>query len=74
MYFITLKGNCKNINLSEDVYKFWRDIAAKPIRQAPVTKELAFARNHDRLPSEKCEATLAPATNYTVFERHVTKI
>ena len=64
---IELKGDCKNKQLSEDVYTFWQDIAAKSICQAPVITELAMVRNQDKLPILTCVATGVPAPNITVF-------
>ena len=63
---ITLKGNCKNKVLPEEVYTFWKDISAKPVCQEPVTKELAIVRNHDGL-SLKCAATGIPAPDITLY-------
>ena len=34
---IKLKGDCKNI---QELYKFWKDLTAKPICQAPVIKRM----------------------------------
>ena len=64
---IELKGDCKNKQLSEDVYTFWQDLAAKPLCQAPVITELALVRNQDKLPILTCVATGVPAPNITVF-------
>ena len=64
---IELKVDCKNKPLSEEIYTFWQDIAAKPVCQAPVITELGLVRNQDKLPILTCAATGVPAPNISVF-------
>ena len=64
---IKIKRDCKDKQLSEEVYKFWKDIVTKPICQAPVIEELATGKNHDKLPHLTCVASGLPAPNITLF-------
>ena len=61
---IKLEGDCKSEQLFEDVLNFFKDLAAKPICQAPI---VTFVRNHDRLPSLICVVTGVPAPNITLY-------
>ena len=62
---IAIKGDCKNN--PEEMYKFWKYIAGKPICQAPVIKELGVLRNHEGLNYLTCLASGVPAPNITLF-------
>ena len=64
---IAIKGDCKNKQVSEEVYMFWKDIAAKPLCQTPVIKELGVIKNHEGLPYLTCSASGVPAPNITLF-------
>ena len=64
---IELKGVCNNEQLSEEVYKFWIDIAGKPICQVPVIKQLKCERNSERLHYLTCIATGMPIPNITLY-------
>ena len=73
---IAIKGECKNKQLTEEMYKFWKDIAGKPICQAPVIKELGVIKNHEGLHYLTCSASGVPAPNITLFsnDRDQTKL
>ena len=64
---ITLKGDCKNKQITEEMYRFWKDTAAKPICQAPVITELAVIKNHKGMHYLNCVATGVPAPNIKLF-------
>ena len=55
--FINLKFDCRNKQLADEVYRFWKDIASKPICQVADIKELAIVKNHEVLPYINCIAT-----------------
>ena len=63
-----MKTDCKNEQLTGKVYKFWKDIVAKPICEAPVIKKLSFLKDHKGLPhlTLTCVATGVPAPNITL--------
>ena len=62
-----LKGTCNNGQLSEEVYKFWKDIAGKPICQVPVIKQFKCEKNPERLHYLTCVATGLPLPNITLY-------
>ena len=64
---IKLKTECKSEQMTGKVYRFWKDIVAKPICEAPVIKKLSLLRNHEGLPYLTCVATGIPAPNITLF-------
>ena len=64
--FIKLKTDCKGEQLTGKVSKFWKDIVAKPICEAPVIKKLSLLRNRKGLPYLTCVATAVPAPNITL--------
>ena len=66
-YSIGLNGDCMNKQISEELYKFWKDIAAKPICQAPIIKEFSYFRNQEGLSYLSCIATGVPAPNITLY-------
>ena len=65
--FINLKFDCRNKQLSDEVYKFWKGIPSKPLCQAADIKELAVVKNHVELPYITCIATGVPAPNVTLY-------
>ena len=64
---INLKGACNNEQITEEVYKFWKEIADKPICQVPVIKQFKCERNPERLHYLTCIATGMPAPNITLY-------
>ena len=64
---VAIKGDCKNKQLSEEMYKFWKDIAGKPICSVPVIKELGVIKNNEGLHYLTCSASGVPAPNITLF-------
>ena len=66
-YSIGLNDACINNQMSEELYKFWKELVAKPICQAPAIKELSYFRNQDGLSYLTCSATGVPALNITLY-------
>ena len=64
---IELKGVCNHEQLSEEVYKFWKDIAGKPICQVPVIKQFKCEKNPERLHYLTCVATGMPIPNIRLY-------
>ena len=64
---IKIKRDCKDKQLFEEVYKFWKNIVTKPICQAPVIEELATGKSHGKLSHLTCVARGVPAPNITLF-------
>ena len=64
---IPLDGDCKNKQLSEEMYKFWKDLTAKPICQTPVIKRMDVVPGPERLYFLTCVASGIPAPNITLY-------
>ena len=64
---IKIKSDCKKKQISEVTFKFWKDIAAKPICRGPVIKELLYFTSQERFPYLICLATGVPAPNVTLY-------
>ena len=66
-YSIELDSVCQNKQLPEESYKFWKELVAKPICQAPAIKEFSYVRNQEGLFYLTCIATGVPAPNITLY-------
>ena len=66
-YSIELDSVCLNKQLPEELYKFWKELAAKPTCQAPAIEELSYCRNQEGLFHVTCVATGVPAPNITLY-------
>ena len=66
-YSSKLKGNCKDKQVTEQVFKFWKTLSDKPVCEAPAIKELSYFRNQEGLFHLTCVATGIPAPNIALY-------
>ena len=66
-FSMKLISACNNKQMSEALYQFWKDIAAKPACTAPVIKILSYFRHQEGLLYLTCAATGLPAPNISLY-------
>ena len=66
-YSMKLTSACNNKQMSDASYRFWKDIAAKPVCKAPAIKIFSYFRHQEGLLYLTCAAAGVPAPNITLY-------